>query len=62
MRKMSKKLALHRETLRALQDAALQEAVGGVITLKTCGTPCSAACSDVCTDACPTQGPPRCTQ
>jgi hypothetical protein len=57
-----KKLSLHRETLRMLHDGSLQEAVGGIATLKTCGTPCSNVCSDVCTDACPTQGaPPRCT-
>ncbi len=61
MRKMSKKLALNRETLRTLQDATLQEARGGIVTLRTCGNPCSAACSDVCTDACPTQGGSRCT-
>jgi hypothetical protein len=62
MRKMSKKLALHRETLRTLQDATLREVAGGVVTLRTCGNPCSAACSDVCTDACPTQGGSHCTQ
>jgi hypothetical protein len=63
MRKMMKrKLSLHRETLGALQEEMLHGVFGGVVTLKTCGTPCSNVCSDVCTDACPTQqGPPRCT-
>lgn len=62
MRKtMKKKLFLHRETLLALQEAALREAAGGVVTLRTCGNPCSNVCSDVCTDVCPTQIGPRCT-
>ena len=58
---MKKKLSLHRETLRALEEGALQEVAGGVVTLLTCGTPCSKVCSNVCTDACPTQAGPRCT-
>jgi len=44
MKKSLKKLALHRETLRSLEDGAIQEVVGGV-TARTCGTPCSAACT-----------------
>jgi hypothetical protein len=44
MRKSVKKLALHRETLRALEEGAIQEAVGGV-TARTCGSPCSATCT-----------------
>jgi hypothetical protein len=62
MRKtMKKKLSLHRETLLALQENALHEVAGGVVTLRTCGHPCSNTCSDVCTDACPTQVGPHCT-
>ena len=44
MKKNLKKLALHRETLRALEEGAIQEAVGGV-SARTCGSPCSAACT-----------------
>jgi hypothetical protein len=44
MKKSVKKLALHRETLRALEEGAIQEAVGGV-SVRTCGSPCSATCS-----------------
>jgi hypothetical protein len=44
MKKNLKKLALHRETLRALEDGAMQEAVGG-ISVQSCGSPCSAACT-----------------
>ncbi len=44
MKKNLKKLALHRETLHALEGGALQAAVGGV-SLNTCGSPCTAACT-----------------
>lgn len=44
MKKSLKKLALHRETLRSLEDGTIQEVVGGV-TARTCGTPCSADCT-----------------
>jgi hypothetical protein len=44
MKRNVKKLALHRETLRALGESAIQEAVGGV-SARTCGTPCSATCT-----------------
>jgi hypothetical protein len=44
MKKNLKKLALHRETLRALEDGAIREAVGGA-TARTCGSPCSATCT-----------------
>ena len=63
MKKNLKKLALHRETLRALEEGAIREAVGGA-TARTCGSPCSAACtiypcvaaSDACSFA------PNCTK
>lgn len=63
MKKKVMKLALHRETLRALEQGEIQEAVGGV-SARTCGTPCSAACtvapcqepSNACSFA------PRCTK
>jgi hypothetical protein len=64
MKKRAKKLALNRETLRALEDnGSIKAAVGG-ISLRTCGSPCSAACtvapcsgpSDACSSA------PRCTR
>lgn len=44
MKKSLKKLALHRETLRSLEDGAIQEVVGG-LTARTCGSPCSATCT-----------------
>jgi len=44
MKKNLKKLTLHRETLRALEDGAVQEVVGG-LSARTCGSPCSAACT-----------------
>jgi hypothetical protein len=44
MKKKLKKLALHRETLRALEEGAIREAVGGM-SVRTCGSPCSATCS-----------------
>jgi hypothetical protein len=50
MRKSVKKLALHRETLRALAEDTIQKAVGGV-TARTCGSPCSATCTvDPCAE------------
>ena len=63
MKKSLKKLTLHRETLRSLEEGAIQEAVGGV-SARTCGSPCSATCtvypcaevSDACSFA------PRCTK
>lgn len=55
MKKSLKKLTLNRETLRALEEGAIQAAVGGV-SARTCGSPCSAACTvDPCvaaSDAC----------
>jgi hypothetical protein len=44
MKKSAKKLTLHRETLRALEEGAIQAAMGG-ISARTCGSPCSAACT-----------------
>ena len=44
MKKSLMKLALHRETLRALEEGVVREAVGGV-SVRTCGSPCSATCS-----------------
>ena len=44
MKKSLKKLVLHRETLRALGESAIQAAVGGV-SVRTCGSPCSATCT-----------------
>jgi hypothetical protein len=44
MKKNLKKLVLHKETLHALEESVLREAVGG-LSLRTCGTPCSAACT-----------------
>jgi hypothetical protein len=44
MKKSVKKLTLHRETLRSLEESTIQAAVGGT-TARTCGSPCSAACS-----------------
>ncbi len=44
MKKRVKKLALSRETLRSLEEGAIQEVVGGV-TARTCGSPCSATCT-----------------
>jgi hypothetical protein len=44
MRKNVKKLVLNRETLRVLEESAMQEAAGGV-SARTCGTPCSATCT-----------------
>ena len=44
MRKSAKKLVLHRETLRALEEGAIQAAVGGV-SARACGSLCSATCT-----------------
>jgi len=44
MKKSLKKLVLNRETLRALEESAIQVAVGGV-SVRTCGSPCSATCT-----------------
>jgi len=44
MKKSLKKLALHRETLRSLEEGAIQGVVGGV-SARTCGSPCSATCT-----------------
>ena len=44
MKKSLKKLALHRETLRALEESAIQVVAGGV-SARTCGSPCSATCT-----------------
>jgi len=63
MKKRLKKLALHRETLRALEKGETQAVVGGV-SARTCGSPCSAACTvSPCSepsDAC--SFTPRCTK
>lgn len=63
MKKRLKKLALHRETLRALEKGETQAAVGGV-SARTCGSPCSAACTVApcveVSDACSFS--PRCTK
>jgi hypothetical protein len=42
-----KKLSLHRETLRALHESTLRDAVGGAPlgTQRTCGIACTDACS-----------------
>lgn len=63
MKKRMKKLNLNRETLRSMEEGAMQEAVGGV-SARTCGSPCSAACT-----AYPCSGPsdgcsfsPNCTK
>lgn len=51
MKKRVKKLALHRETLHALEESAVQAVVGGV-SARTCGSPCSATCTvDPCVAA-----------
>lgn len=44
MKKRLKKLTLHRETLRVLEEDATQAVVGGV-SARTCGSPCSATCT-----------------
>jgi hypothetical protein len=44
MKKRLKKLTLNRETLRVLEEGAIQAAVGGV-SARTCGSPCSATCT-----------------
>jgi hypothetical protein len=49
MKKSLKKLALHRETLHALEESAVPAVVGGV-SARTCGSPCSATCTDPCVE------------
>ena len=44
MKKSVKKLTLHRETLRTLEESTIHAAVGGA-TARTCGSPCSATCT-----------------
>lgn len=44
MKKRVKKLNLHRETLRVLEEGAAEAVVGGA-TARTCGSPCSATCT-----------------
>lgn len=55
MKKSAKKLALHRETLRALESGTLRD-VAAAATARTCGSPCSAACTvqpcQAASDAC----------
>lgn len=52
-RKLQKKLALNRETLRELSDSSLHLAVGGA-TRVTCepGSSCSDACTETVSCAC----------
>ncbi|HEY2296048.1 MAG TPA: hypothetical protein VGM86_35565 [Thermoanaerobaculia bacterium] len=59
MRKKSKRLALHRETVRHLDEVGLQGVAGGTDYTRTCGGTC--ACIDYpdtfsadCTAGCPT--------
>jgi hypothetical protein len=63
MKKRLKKLTLNRETLRVLEEGAIQAVVGGV-SARTCGSPCSATCTvDPCvaaSDNC--SFTPRCTK
>lgn len=63
MKKRVKKLSLNRETLRTMEEGAIQEAVGG-LSARTCGSPCSAACTVApcvaASDACSFS--PRCTK
>lgn len=40
MRKTIKKLSLSKETLRALDETRLDEAVGGTFQTRTCGSIC----------------------
>jgi hypothetical protein len=55
MKKSVKKLTLHRETLRALEDGTIEVVLGGV-SARTCGSPCSATCTvypcQAASDAC----------
>jgi hypothetical protein len=52
-KKMTKKVSLHRESLRRLDPGVLRNAAGGRLTLMTCGIPCSAQCTNLCTSTCP---------
>ncbi len=54
MKKASKSLRLHRETLQNLDadSSALRALVGGV-SINTCGNPCTIECSNIsCTGSC----------
>jgi hypothetical protein len=62
MRKKSKRLALHRETLRNLDEGGLKTAVGGTLWTRT-GPGCATSCQCIeypdtfsadCTAGCPT--------
>ncbi len=44
MKKLVKKLALHRETLCSLEDGKMEVVMGGA-SVRTCGNPCSATCT-----------------
>ena len=61
MKKKTKRLALHRETVRNLDDSGLKGAVGGTLYTRT-GTQCATSCQCVdytdtfsadCTAGCP---------
>ena len=56
MKKKSKKLQLHRETLRTLSEGNLKEVVGGLRTLRTCPDythdPATCDCSLITTFLC----------
>jgi hypothetical protein len=61
MRKKNKRLALHRETVRTLDNAGLQGVVGGTYTRTGSGCASSCHCPDYvdtfsadCTADCPT--------
>ena len=42
---MKRKLVLHRETLRNLEDRKIQEAQGGAVTDLSCASRCIGTCS-----------------
>ena len=44
MKKSLKKLILNRETLYALEEGPMREAVGG-LSVRSCGDPCTATCT-----------------
>jgi hypothetical protein len=48
MKKISKKLALNRETLRSLEDGNLREAAGGLPTDASCANSCDPASVRIC--------------
>lgn len=61
MKKRNKRLALHRETLRNLEERGLRRAVGGAQTYDYAGCATSCLCLDdqgtfssACTTICPT--------